>query len=87
MFPMREMIMANNKQGRNRALNKIKQANTLFTQNPFIYKKRRKYYACYNNLRKDDVAKKMTSRNNSNKTKACAKQNRQINKNYSSWLL
>ena len=38
--------------------------------------KRSKYYARYNNLRKDDVAQEMTTLNNSNKTKTNSEQNR-----------
>ena len=41
-------------------------AKTLFIKKPVIYHKRKKHYACYNNLRKNDVTKKMTTRNNSN---------------------
>ena len=47
-------------------ITKTKKAKTLFIKKPVIYHKRKKHYACYNNLRKNDVTKKMTTRNNSN---------------------
>ena len=47
-------------------ITKTKQAKNLLTKEPPINKKTRKHHARYYNLGKDDVAKEMTTSNNSN---------------------